>query len=257
MLYVAESPDRFEIDGRRNAIQVTVLAAPSQPQPVEDQPTRIEVPPVEQPAEVTPEPPVSEFSREMDMRPTAPPRADDLAPSARRSELARSVNPPAPERSNAETQTQGSQQDASEVVALAPAKRAVQPPREPVLEQSKPLARRRQRRSAVTLAAQPTVEVPQIAGVNDKTPPDFAGNASPAYPPEAVRRRLEGTVLLELEVSMTGQVQNVNILRSSGHSILDQSAVRTVRNWRGRPARQADRAVATVESIPIRFRLGD
>lgn len=259
LVQVSDLPDRFEIDGRRNAIQVTVLAAP-QTQPAEEQP---DIKPPEEPVEVVVAPtavePAMEFVREMEMRPAAPPRSEELSPSARNLQVARNAKPPAPERSATDSQAKVSKPDAVNEIEPASLKRVVQQaePRKPALKQAKQPTPRPKQQVAVTLAAQPAVEVPQIAGVNDKTPPDFAGNPSPTYPPEAIRRRLQGTVLLELEVSETGQVQSVSVLRSSGHSILDQSALRTVRNWRGRPATQSNRAVATVESIPIRFRLGD
>jgi TonB family protein len=101
------------------------------------------------------------------------------------------------------------------------------------------------------------VAVAQAAGVDATTPPDFAGNRPPAYPLEAIRRRLEGMVVLRLHISKVGDVEHVEISESSGHSILDGVALEAVRQWQGEPAQRAGHAIATVELLPIVFRLRD
>jgi protein TonB len=49
------------------------------------------------------------------------------------------------------------------------------------------------------------------------------------YPPAAERRRLSGTVELELEVQPTGVISRVEVIASSSHRALDDAAVDTVR----------------------------
>lgn len=104
--------------------------------------------------------------------------------------------------------------------------------------------------AVVSLAA-----IPTVAGTDDKSPPDLAGNPPPPYPSEAIRRRLEGSVMLRLHINSSGRVSSVEIAESSGHAILDNSAVNTVRSWRGQPARLNGQPVATIELLPVRFRL--
>lgn len=45
------------------------------------------------------------------------------------------------------------------------------------------------------------------------------------YPPEAVKRGLEGEVILLLTLTETGQLASAEIARSSGHVLLDQAAL--------------------------------
>jgi protein TonB len=71
----------------------------------------------------------------------------------------------------------------------------------------------------------------------------------------AIQHRLEGVLLLRLHVAATGQVQRVEILKSSGYAVLDRAAIEAVSTWRGRPAYQAGEPVATVAVLPVRFRL--
>jgi protein TonB len=46
------------------------------------------------------------------------------------------------------------------------------------------------------------------------------------YPPEAIARGLEGEVRLILKLSATGAVEDVNIAASSGHTVLDNAAIK-------------------------------
>lgn len=54
----------------------------------------------------------------------------------------------------------------------------------------------------------------------------------PKYPRAAQRRNLEGTVQVKLVLSADGSVTDVTILKSSGHTVLDEAAVNDVRSWR-------------------------
>ncbi len=87
------------------------------------------------------------------------------------------------------------------------------------------------------------------------SPPSFSGNAKPAYPAQAYRQGIEGEVTLKLFIAESGRVQRVDVARSSGHAILDAAAVEAVSKWRGEPARRNGQPVATVEFLPVNFRL--
>jgi periplasmic protein TonB len=105
--------------------------------------------------------------------------------------------------------------------------------------------------------------------VGDSTPPDpapagpvhgmrleYARTPPPAYPREALRRELQGVVMLEVLVDVDGKPVKVAIHASSGHRVLDQEAVRHVlRHWTFRPATRDGRAVQAVGLVPIEFRL--
>ena len=49
------------------------------------------------------------------------------------------------------------------------------------------------------------------------------------YPDEARRRRLSGSLTLDVALNPDGTVRSIRILRSSGHRVLDEAAVRIVR----------------------------
>ncbi|GHA75638.1 energy transducer TonB [Cognatilysobacter bugurensis] len=80
----------------------------------------------------------------------------------------------------------------------------------------------------------------------------------PPYPREAIRDRLEGTVVLDVHVDAHGRPTNVEVFSSSGHRALDRAAERQVlRAWRFRPAMQDGRAVPALGRVPVSFVLGE
>jgi protein TonB len=97
--------------------------------------------------------------------------------------------------------------------------------------------------------------LPQSHGTDSTRPPKFAGNRPPNYPLLAQQRGWEGTVLLALRIDERGHVTEVTIARSSGYDVLDAEAIAAVREWRGEPAMRNGQAVATEETLPVRFRL--
>lgn len=82
------------------------------------------------------------------------------------------------------------------------------------------------------------------------------GNPLPAYPEAARRWGYEGRVVVAVRVSAAGEPLAVDVGESSGHSVLDQAAVRSIRRWRFQPAPETG-AGTTMVTVPITFRLED
>jgi TonB family protein len=57
----------------------------------------------------------------------------------------------------------------------------------------------------------------------------------PQYPYEARAKHLEGRGYFVMHVRRNGTVSRVDIIRSTGHRILDQAVVRAFSQWRFRP----------------------
>jgi protein TonB len=83
----------------------------------------------------------------------------------------------------------------------------------------------------------------------------YLRNPKPPYPPLAVKMRLEGKVVLLAEVLPGGKAGRVSLETSSGHELLDQSALQTVKQWQFTPARKDGVVVSQVVRIPINFNL--
>lgn len=80
-------------------------------------------------------------------------------------------------------------------------------------------------------------------------------NPKPPYPLAARRQGAEGRVVLRAQVLEDGRCAEARIVHSSGHTLLDESALSTVRRWRFLPATRAGAPVAASVDVPISFRL--
>jgi protein TonB len=91
------------------------------------------------------------------------------------------------------------------------------------------------------------------------TPPDlraaYLSNPRPPYPFAARRLGLEGRVLLRAEILDDGSCGRIAVSRSSGHDMLDEAALRAVKQWRFVPARRGAQAETAWVEIPVAFRL--
>ncbi len=93
---------------------------------------------------------------------------------------------------------------------------------------------------------------PQGAMV-DRLPTPLPANPEPIYPEELRRRRIGGRVILAVTIAEDGRVSSVEVAITSGQTLLDQSAVATVRQWRFQPARRNGVAVPFSVRLPINF----
>ena len=75
----------------------------------------------------------------------------------------------------------------------------------------------------------------------------------PAYTGEAKRLRVSGTVLLFIEITASGQVENVHVVRPLGLN-LDEEATKTVKKWKFEPARDENRAAPFFGQVEVQFR---
>ena len=80
-------------------------------------------------------------------------------------------------------------------------------------------------------------------------------NPPTRYPKIAQMRQWEGVVLLEVQVLANGSAGNIKILKSSGHEILDESAIEQVKSWHFIPAHRGDKTVEDAVRVPVSFKL--
>ncbi len=85
----------------------------------------------------------------------------------------------------------------------------------------------------------------------------YLNNPRPTYPMVARRMGWQGRVILNVEVLAEGTCGALSVLRSSGHEVLDNAAINTVKTWRFTPARHAGHAVTQWFKVPINFSLED
>lgn len=108
----------------------------------------------------------------------------------------------------------------------------------------------------VQMPAVPSAEA--VAPVTDNVPDykaAYLNNPRPPYPMVARRMGWEGRVVLNVEVLAEGSCGGINVFRSSGHDVLDNAALRTVKGWRFMPASRAGQPVTQWFKVPIQFSL--
>ncbi|CAA7611397.1 putative TonB family protein [Magnetospirillum sp. LM-5] len=93
------------------------------------------------------------------------------------------------------------------------------------------------------------------SSVEDEVKAAPLSQPKPFYPRIARQRGWQGVVVVRVGIDETGQTCHVAVRDSSGHAVLDEAALETVRQWRFSPARQGGRAVASAIDVPIRFSL--
>jgi protein TonB len=85
--------------------------------------------------------------------------------------------------------------------------------------------------------------------------PLYRQNPAPAYPRKARRMGYEGTVMLKVLVDENGRVRDLMVLESSGYSILDRTALASVRKWLFEPGTEGGIKKKMWVKVPIRFDL--
>lgn len=84
---------------------------------------------------------------------------------------------------------------------------------------------------------------------------DYLNNPAPNYPDVAMDRGWDGKVLMKVHVLANGRPDTVSVTKSSGHDVLDDEAVRTVKKWSFVPGKRGDTPIDGWVSVPIAFNL--
>lgn len=100
--------------------------------------------------------------------------------------------------------------------------------------------------------ANPSASVSLAPG--DQPVPIKGATPAPRYPSGALRRGESGTVMVRVEVDVSGMPAGVALVKRSGSRDLDRAAMEAVRKWRFQPAQRDGLAVSGSLVIPVDFR---
>ena len=95
----------------------------------------------------------------------------------------------------------------------------------------------------------------QESAVTEPVAASYLKNQPPKYPISALKNKQQGTVLLEIKVSVEGEPRSVIIEKSSGFEMLDEAAIAAVKQWKFIPARRGSSVVEANVIVPIKFKL--
>lgn len=86
---------------------------------------------------------------------------------------------------------------------------------------------------------------------------DYLQVTKPEYPKLAREKGWEGTTLIKALVSENGVPVETFVEKSSGHSVLDDSAQEAVKQWKFYPAYYENVPYASLILIPVQFDLSE
>ena len=103
-------------------------------------------------------------------------------------------------------------------------------------------------------AAPLAVGKPPSEGRETILPPKKTRNVPPVYPPGAIQARVQGIVILEAEISPTGCVRYLTVLRGLPMG-LDVAALRAVSEWAYTPTLLNGQPVPVLMTVTVQFTL--
>jgi protein TonB len=98
----------------------------------------------------------------------------------------------------------------------------------------------------------PPVQKPVRVGPGIREPKKLV-HVAPQYPVIALQTKVQGVVILEAILDVTGRVDRVKVLR--GHPLLDDAAIRAVEQWRYTPTELNGVPVPVLMTITVNFSL--
>lgn len=85
--------------------------------------------------------------------------------------------------------------------------------------------------------------------------PELTAPVRPTYPPLALRRRMEGSVIVSVLVNESGRVEDVKILRGDSSRLgFDEAAVKAIRQATFTPPMKDGKRVKTWKPVPVVFK---
>lgn len=102
---------------------------------------------------------------------------------------------------------------------------------------------------SVTLAAA-GARIVRMASVPESK---IVRKVAPVYPPDAIDHQVQGVVKLKILIAADGHVEQAHIV--SGHPLLVQSALQSVRQWVFQPMTSEDQPVRVATQVEVPFHL--
>ena len=97
----------------------------------------------------------------------------------------------------------------------------------------------------------------EVPGGGPTYGPGVGGGPEPTYPKHALDQGLEGTVTLTVTVGANGEIASVDVASSSGHALLDQAAIRAVKQgWKFTPGLAKGKPMAGKVKVTFLFAAG-
>jgi len=108
--------------------------------------------------------------------------------------------------------------------------------------------------SAGSVASLPKIATPQRVRVSSGVQSGLlVRKVPPAYPPLARQARIQGTVVLQAQISKNGDIENLQLV--SGHPMLAPAAIEAVKQWKYKPYLLNGEPVEVETTVQVNFTL--
>src|SRR5215472_12935020 len=108
--------------------------------------------------------------------------------------------------------------------------------------------------SAGSVAALPKIATPQRVRVSSGVSTGMLiRKVNPVYPPLARQARIQGQVVLQAQISKTGDIENLQLV--SGHPMLAPAAIEAVKQWKYKPYLLNGEPVEVETTVQVNFSL--
>lgn len=107
--------------------------------------------------------------------------------------------------------------------------------------------------SATIAAAQQAPEKAYRVGEDGVTAPKLTTRSEPRYPSVPEKQKIEGTVVLSLEINKDGAAENIKIVRTLA-PMFDESAIDALKQWKFEPGKRNGEAVRVRATVEVNFR---
>jgi protein TonB len=108
--------------------------------------------------------------------------------------------------------------------------------------------------SAGAVVAMPKIATPQRVRVSSGVQSGLLiRKVQPSYPPLARQARIQGTVVLQAQISKTGDIENLQLV--SGHPMLAPAAIEAVKQWKYKPYLLNGEPVEVETTVQVNFSL--
>ena len=108
--------------------------------------------------------------------------------------------------------------------------------------------------SAGAVAAMPKIATPTRVRVSSGVQSGLLiRKVQPTYPPLARQARIQGTVVLQAQISKTGDIENLQLV--SGHPMLAPAAIEAVKQWKYKPYLLNGEPVEVETTVQVNFSL--
>lgn len=94
----------------------------------------------------------------------------------------------------------------------------------------------------------------RLPGDRDKA--SVANKITPIYPKNALNQNLEGKIVVKVKINQKGIISNIQIIQSTGHSILDNAFIHTLKYYYSfKPKRVMGKNVSSYINLSYEFKI--